>query len=52
MPIPFPETETGVEISLLKRLFDEKEQRDCSSKDKQGDVHENDQGTLWINRHG
>lgn len=25
MPVPFPETETGVEISLLKRLFDETE---------------------------
>ena len=24
-PIPFPETETGVELSLLKRLFDETE---------------------------
>ena len=25
MPVPFPETESGVEISLLKRLFDETE---------------------------
>lgn len=25
MPVPFPETESGVEISLLKRLFDEEE---------------------------
>ena len=25
MPVPFPETESGVEISLLKRLFDEAE---------------------------
>jgi len=25
MPVPFPETESGVEISLLKNLFDEKE---------------------------
>jgi len=25
MPVPFPETESGVEISLLKRLFDERE---------------------------
>jgi len=25
MPVPFPETESGIEISLLKRLFDEEE---------------------------
>ena len=25
MPVPFPETESGVEISLLKQLFDEEE---------------------------
>ena len=25
MPVPFPETESGVEIRLLKRLFTEKE---------------------------
>lgn len=25
MPVPFPETESGVEISLLKQLFDQKE---------------------------
>ena len=25
MPVPFPETESGIEISLLKRLFDETE---------------------------
>lgn len=25
MPVPFPETKSGVEISLLKRLFDEEE---------------------------
>lgn len=25
MPVPFPETETGIEISLLKQLFDETE---------------------------
>ena len=25
MPVPFPETESGVEISLLKRLFNEEE---------------------------
>jgi hypothetical protein len=25
MPIPFPETKSGVEISLLKKLFDEEE---------------------------
>jgi Fe-S-cluster-containing hydrogenase component 2 len=25
MPVPFPETESGVELSLLKRLFDEEE---------------------------
>ncbi len=25
MPVPFPETESGVEISLLKKLFDETE---------------------------
>ena len=24
-PVPFPETESGVEISLLKKLFDETE---------------------------
>jgi len=27
MPVPFPETESGVEISLLKHLFDEEEAR-------------------------
>jgi Fe-S-cluster-containing hydrogenase component 2 len=25
MPVPFPETESGIEISLLKKLFDEEE---------------------------
>ena len=27
MPVPFPETKSGVEISLLKHLFDEEEAR-------------------------